>query len=201
MINVILFDLGNVILPVDGWRLAKRLTAFSPLTAEQILTAFNDDPLVHQFETGKMSPDEFFAHIREACRLDKMTFDEFIELFNDIFEEDARVVALIKKLKRNYKLGLVSNTNAIHVQYLQKRYPILSEFDRLLFSNEAGVRKPDPAIYRLALDHFSSKPGDAVFIDDLANNIAGAKEVGLHAIRFQGYEKLTEDLQALGVAV
>lgn len=199
MIKTVLFDLGNVILPFDVMRLANRLTRYTHLSAKQIVDMLWNDYIADNFETGKMSPTEYFNHICQACQFKNLTYDEFLPIFNEIFDEDMTIVDLIAKLKGKYKLGIISNTNAIHVEHITKRYSYLSHFDRHWWSNEAGVRKPNPAIYHLALKHFEVSPAEAVFIDDLHVNIASAKNIGINTIHYQGAETLKMELAKLGV--
>ena len=199
MIKVVLFDLGNVILPVDGHRMARKLTQHSHLTVDEILSHFGKHEVVDSFEKGKLSPIDFFHHIRTSCSLKNLEFDEFLPLFNDIFEIDVPVVELIKELKKSVKLGMISNTNEIHSTHLLKEFELFAHFHKVWFSNDVGMRKPDPAIYQLALSHFNSKPEETVFIDDLEPNVAGAEKVGIKAIHFKNYELLVEELSDVGV--
>ncbi|MCG3206056.1 MAG: Alpha-D-glucose 1-phosphate phosphatase YihX [Elusimicrobia bacterium] len=199
MIKTVLFDLGNVILPFDVMRLAKRLTKHSHLSAPEIVERLWNDYIADHFETGKMSPQEYFVHITELCQFKDLTYEEFEPIFNEIFDEDAEIVALISRLKGRYKLGIISNTNEIHVRHIKKTYSYLSHFDFHWWSNEAGVRKPNPAIYQMALTHFSVNPSEAVFIDDLHTNIATAKQLGINAIHYKGARALKAELAKLGV--
>lgn len=199
MIRVVLFDLGNVILPVDGHRMARKLTKHSPLSQEEILSHFNKQEIVHEFETGRLSPQAFFEHIRTSCSLRDLEYAGFLPLFNDIFDEDSAVIRLIEDLKPKVKLGMISNTNTIHSSHLVESYKLFSHFHKVWFSNDVGLRKPDPAIYQLALDHFKANPEESVFIDDLEPNIEGARRLGIHGIHYKNYNHLVEELDRLGV--
>ncbi len=199
MIKTVLFDLGNVILPFDVMRLANRLTRYTHLSAKEIVDRLWNDHIADHFETGKMSPKEYFEYVSKLCSFQKLLFEDFVPLFNEIFDEDAGIIELISKLKNHYKLGLISNTNAIHVEHIKQTYPYIGHFDRHWWSNEAGVRKPDPTIYKMALNHFLVNPSEAVFIDDLHTNIASAMELGINAIHYKGIEPLKQELTKLGV--
>lgn len=199
MINTVLFDLGNVVLPFDVMRLAGRLTKHTHLSTQNIVDLLWNDHIAANFETGRMPPTDYFAHISAACQFRNLSYEEFIPLFNEIFDEDSGVADLVGRLKNNYKLGLISNTNAIHVDHILNRYPVLSHFECHIWSNKAGVRKPDPAIFNLALSYFSIAPEEAVFIDDLHVNVSSARAIGMNAIHFQGLELLKEELNKLGV--
>jgi putative hydrolase of the HAD superfamily len=199
MIKTVLFDLGNVVLPFDVMRLAKRLTNYTHLSADEIVAFLWNDHIADNFETGKMSPSHYFEHVSLLCQFRGLTFAEFVPIFNEIFDEDFGVAELIASLKKNYKLGLISNTNAIHVAHILENYPVLTHFERHWWSNEAGVRKPNPKIYHMALSYFSVDPEEAVFIDDLHTNIQSARQLGINAIHYKGLEPLKAELKKLGV--
>ncbi|MFN0118108.1 MAG: HAD family hydrolase [Elusimicrobiota bacterium] len=200
-INTLLFDLGNVLLPFDVTRLANRLARFCRLSTNEIIDFLWNDYIANHFETGKMEPHAYFAHITEVCRFENLSYAEFKPIFNEIFDHDQEMVEILHKLKPSYNLGLISNTNAIHVEHILKEYPFLGLFDRHWFSNEAGIRKPDPAIYHMALSHFSISPHQAVFVDDLNENIESARKIGIKGILFQGAPLLKKELNTLGVQI
>jgi putative hydrolase of the HAD superfamily len=199
MINTVLFDLGNVILPFDVMRLAQGLTKHSHLDAKTIVGHLWNPHIADNFETGKMSPAAYFEHITAACEFKNLSFQEFVPVFNEIFDEETGVVEMLGRMKGRYNLGLISNTNAIHVEHMLGRYDFLSQFDQRWWSNEAGVRKPNPEIFHMALAHFGVQPSESVFIDDLQENVEGAKRLGIHAIQFKDVDTLKKSLQDLGV--
>jgi 2-haloacid dehalogenase len=79
------------------------------------------------------------------------------------------------------------------------KYPdMFDRFRDIVVSGDEKMMKPDPAIYRLALDRFGLKAEEAVFVDDNADNVAGAAELGIHAILFTGEPALRAELRELG---
>jgi epoxide hydrolase-like predicted phosphatase len=200
MIKTVLFDLGNVILPFDVTRLATRLKAYCRLSTEEIVDLLWSDEIAHDFETGVMSAEAYFHHVAAACGFVGLSYEKFVPIFNDIFIEDEEIASLIRSLKKSHRLGLISNTNPIHVPHVLKEYPTLQQFDKHWWSNEVGLRKPDPKIYQQALDHFDVEPNEAVFIDDLPTNIESAKKLGINALLYQGAPALKKELSRLGVA-
>ncbi len=199
MINTVLFDLGNVILPFDVMRLAQGLTKHSHLDAETIVGHLWNAHIADNFETGKMSSTAYFEHISAACEFKNLSFQQFIPLFNEIFDPETGVVEMLGRMKGRYNLGLISNTNAIHVEHIVGRYDFLSQFDQRWWSNEAGVRKPNPEIFKMALSHFGVRPSQSVFIDDLQENVEAAKRLGIHGIQFKNVDSLKKSLHDLGV--
>jgi glucose-1-phosphatase len=200
MIKTVLFDLGNVILPFDVTRLASRLKAYCRLSTEEIVDLLWSDKIAHDFETGVMGAEAYFHHVSGECGFIGLSYEKFVPIFNDIFIEDQEIAALIRALKKSHRLGLISNTNPIHVPHVMKSYPTLHQFDKHWWSNEVGLRKPDPKIYQQALDHFDVEPAETVFIDDLPTNIESAKKMGINALLYQGAAALKSELTKLGVA-
>jgi epoxide hydrolase-like predicted phosphatase len=199
MIKTVLFDLGNVLMPFDLMRLADQLARFSRFSPEEILQKIAYNQVAEDFETGRLSPNDYFQFVTHACEFKDLSYDQFIAIFNDIFDEDAAVYELVQQLKTKYKLGLISNTNPIHVDHLRTQYPNLSHFEHLWFSNEAGLRKPDPAIYQMALSKFECTPAETVFIDDFEINVKGALALGIQAVHYKNSEQLKSELVKMGV--
>src|SRR5512136_1982568 len=95
-IEVILFDLGNVILPFNHFRIAERLSQFSQRKEfrdpRRIFSYLFDlqEGMINDFDVGKVSPPDFFRSVKENLHL-SISFDEFVPIWNDIFVEDQEV--------------------------------------------------------------------------------------------------------------
>jgi putative hydrolase of the HAD superfamily len=109
------------------------------------------------------------------------------------------MLAWIPKLKQaGVRLGILSNMPAGVLGYMRPRFPWLAQFDHLTWSCDLGVVKPDPAIYLHTVKKLSVSPDQALFIDNLEKNIAGAEAVGLHTALFENVEQLQGDLGRRG---
>ena len=80
-----------------------------------------------------------------------------------------------------------------------RRFPFLDCFEDILVSGRERLVKPDPAIYRLLLERHGLQPGEALFIDDVPRNVAGARQAGLEACVFESPEALRRDLEKRGL--
>jgi glucose-1-phosphatase len=94
---------------------------------------------------------------------------------------------------------LLSNTNALHIEFLRARYAFPRHVRGAILSHELGLRKPDAAIYRAALKLSGTRPEETLFIDDLKENVAGAAKLGIRTIRFRGAADLKPRLAELGL--
>ncbi len=198
-IEVILFDLGNVILPFNHYQIAEKLAPFSrrqesPDPSRIFAYLFDLHlGLCNEYETGRLSSQAFFDSVRRAFDL-QLSFDQFVPIWNEIFTENREVSDIIRSLKGEKRLGLVSNTNPLHFDYALAHYPVLYVFDRWILSHEVGSKKPDPEIYRKAIDWASVTPEKILFIDDAQRNVEGAAAMGIQTIHFVSVQQLKEEL-------
>lgn len=97
-----------------------------------------------------------------------------------------KMEALLAKLKADgYKLYITSNMDTFHGAQMPE-VPVTRYFDGMIFSGEIGVRKPAAAFFKAALERFSLSPEQCLFIDDLAENVAGAADCGIEGLVFRG---------------
>jgi putative hydrolase of the HAD superfamily len=108
----------------------------------------------------------------------------------------------VKKLRAaGIKTAILSNMPWDMLHHARKTFHWLGDFDCHVFSCEIGEIKPSPMIYRHCLDRLNVRAPEAIFIDDRETNVQGAREVGMHGIRFQSAEQLTKALEAMGFGV
>ena len=198
-IDTVIFDLGNVLITVDELRAADRLAGRTGKTREQISAYALSTPYATNLALGKLTRQQFFEIVARDLAFEG-TYDEFAFIWADIFAPIEPMIALAGSLKNRVQRLLLSNTNAIHMDYVFTQYPFLREFDALLLSYEVGCLKPDAAIYNHAIEKNALTPSRCVFIDDLETNVEGARRVGLQAIQFRDVEQLRAELTKLGLS-
>jgi len=198
-IEVILSDLGNVILPFNHYQIPEKLARYSlkedQADPSKIFSYLFDlhKGIVNDYETGRLSSMEFYQSVRDFFNL-QISLEEFIPIWNDIFTEDHEVSELIRSFKGKKKLGLVSNTNPLHFNYALARFPVLHVFDQWFLSHEVGFKKPAVEIFQKAMDWAAVGPERIVFIDDHERNIKAAVALGMHGLHFTSYQQLKEEL-------
>lgn len=200
-IKAVIFDLGNVLVDFDHMIAARRISAFTDKTPEQIYKLFFDSASTGLFEEGKITPAEFFSEVKAMLNL-KLDFDKFLPIWNEIFflsPRNKQVYALAKNLKNRYKTALLSNVNVLHFDYLKKEFPVFDAFDNIITSYDAGFRKPHPEIYQRALAALKVPASGVVYIDDRPELIEKAQGLGIKSFCFRDVEKLSQDLSSVGV--
>jgi len=157
--------------------------------------------LVPLLETGQIEPDVFHRSICAELGLD-LAFDEFRDVWSVILSSETLIPeSLLESVRQSHRLLLLSNTNAIHFPLVLERCPLLGHFDDFVLSYRVGVMKPDPGIYREAVARAAARPEECVFIDDVEENVAGARREGIDAFRFESSEQLRWELSRRGVEV
>jgi len=197
-IEVILYDLGNVILPFSHFQIAEKLSRFSqriefqnPAKIFSYLFDF-EKGAVNGYEVGKVSSLEFFQSLKEFFKL-SLSFEEFIPIWNDIFLENQEVSQTILSQKGKWKLGLLSNTNPLHFDYVLKKFPILRTFDKWILSHEVGFKKPRVEIFKRAIEWANVTPPKILFIDDMKEHVEVAISLGMQGIHFISAEQLKKE--------
>ena len=140
-IDVIFFDLGNVILPFNHYQIAEKLSRLTqrkefqdPQKIFSYLFDFQEG-IINDFDVGKVTPPIFFQLIKE--HLEPLLFplkQLTIPIWNDIFAEDREVSRIIFSLKGSVQLGLLSNTDPLHFHYILSKFPVMSAFDKWILS-------------------------------------------------------------------
>jgi putative hydrolase of the HAD superfamily len=129
-----------------------------------------------------------------------LTENKFWDAWAMILGKETKVLDVLLDLKKYYKVWLLSNTNPKHISdELDNKYVFPHLVDGAIYSYKVGLRKPDKEIYLKACELAEVKPKESVFIDDLSENISGAKKVGLKGIHYIGIVELNTSLKQLGL--
>ncbi len=194
--EAIIFDLGGVLLNLD---LQKTIDAFRLLgfdnVEEKMARIFKHSTeagaagLFQRYETGRITSAQFRDTIREHAG--RYISDEEIDrawaaMLRDLPPVNIRI---LEKLSASYKLYLLSNTNAIHIETLTQNpgkengFPgLVKLFDKVYYSHILKMRKPDVEIFTYVIEDAGLNAETTLFIDDSAPNIEGAKEAGLMTV-------------------
>jgi len=188
-IKAIIFDFGGVILNIDY---NKTCQAFIDLGVKQFADMYsqkNANPVFEQLEEGKITEEEFYQLFKKSANI-QLTNQQIKEAWNAMllrFRKQA--IQTIALIKNKYSLYILSNTNIIHLQAVNKIYKedvgeglLHDYFDKIYFSHEIGLRKPGKEAYEYVLKENNLSSSETLFIDDSLQNIDAAKALGLQTI-------------------
>jgi glucose-1-phosphatase len=200
MIQVIYFDLGKVIVDFDYAVAGQELLKITPLSLTEVVEVLSDADLILEYETGRLSSREYHRTVCERLLMD-VPMEEFQQLWGSMFlPEPLLSESLLASLKQKYRLVLLSNTNEIHFDYVNRRYPILKHIEEHLLSYQVGCMKPDPQIFEVAIQRAGVSPAEIFFTDDRKENVEAARKAGIQAIQFESETQLIRDMRLLGIS-
>lgn len=200
------FDLGNVLVPVRRSRAVDKL---EPLLPENVRVSLRGDETaldrliagpLKRLETGAIEFDEFGSEAGEALGIDLSEHD-FLTIWCDMFDLNPETTALGTALAQSYGTWLASNTSRVHYEWIVERFPEIRFYRDAALSYELGVMKPDEEYFHRALRKFGIEAHESVFIDDSDPNVQAARRVGMHAVVYREFNQLVRELTALGIAI
>jgi glucose-1-phosphatase len=193
--KVIVSDLGNVILPFNYNTAINKLEIIEKGLGEKFYDFMKSNYDLHRKnERGDITSGEFIK-IMLAALDNKVSAEEFCNIYSKIFVVNEPQVALLADLRKKYKVVLLSNTNKIHRDYGWGDLPFLKHFEKLILSYEVHAVKPEQAIYTAVEEYTQMPPEQHLFIDDIAEYAEAAKRLGWDAIQYLNYNQLVEELK------
>ncbi len=197
--RAIIFDIGRVLIRVDISRAMDGLASGLSLTPQEVWSAIQNDPHWPDWQEGRISPRDWYLHLTKRLGA-SLSFDQFSEVWNRALDPNPiHSESFLENLSRNYRLALLSNTDPIHMSHEEVRFPFFRFFPIRIYSYRVGASKPDPVIYRQALQACKVRAGEAVYVDDVAAYAEAARRLGMAGIVFQSPEQLQSDLRSLGI--
>lgn len=188
MVKNIIFDFGAVLLPIDehlSWKALDELGATHELR--------NQTRHFRDYETGKLTTAEFLEKTRPYFFRKKIFSGDLKQAWNAMLYQplETEKVDFLKSLRRKgFKLFLLSNTNEMHIDAIREtagpflHTQFIKQFEEVYYSYEAGMRKPDEAIFQKVIDDHQLVPEETFFVDDKKENVDAAASLGLHTWHF-----------------
>ena len=181
MIKNIVFDFGDIFINLDKKLFAEELQRIK-ISQESKETL----PILHQYEMGLVSTDEFLTFFEERLNVSQDTLKRaWNSILLDFPKERMRFIQNLSESKK-YRLFLLSNTNDLHISWIQKNWGMELYnafkicFEQFYLSHEINLRKPNNNIYEFVLTSNDLAPKETLFIDDTKENTDAAKALGIH---------------------
>lgn len=193
MIDTIIFDFGDIFINLDKQATIDGLKHLG-------LSSWNEDldQLNISFEKGHISRDAFLLGIQK--QIPNATIDDILMAWNAVLLDFPLYrLEFLQLLSKKFRLFLLSNTDAIHIDHFEQREgasfygDFYQCFEKVYFSYEMGMRKPDAEIYTTLINRHELAPKRTLFVDDKKDNTDAAKALGLHVWNLQvGKEDVIE---------
>jgi putative hydrolase of the HAD superfamily len=195
-LRAVIFDYGKVLTGPPDPAAHDTLVRITGLSSDRLDSLYWADR--QAYDEGKMTGLEFWRKLVDEAGLE-LSESAIAEL--NLWDArmwtrgDSAMLAWQLKIKqRGLLTAIVSNMGDDVHEYMERELDWLSRFDLLVWSYQLRVAKPDPAIYRYALERLGTRPGETLFLDDKAENVDTAAKMGMKGLVFSTVEKLRADL-------
>jgi len=197
VIKAIIFDLGGVLLQDPSADMIRYYTNRLQVNREPFVEALNK--LRDAWHKGHITERRAWEQLTTDLKISSVPEESlWLKGWLHGYKENPGMFALVKQLKQQgYMIALLSNTEPPIMNYLKQKP--FEDIDLYLCSCEVGAIKPEQAIYETMLQRLGVQPQEAVFIDDLAENVEGAMRLGIPSILFCGSEDLKKQFRRLGI--
>ena len=198
--DALLFDLGRVVINIDFGKALACWAGHAGCEPSDLAGRFAPDESYRHHETGKLSDADYFAALRNSLGIE-ISDAQLLEGWNAIFAgEMPEIDALLARAGKHLPLYAFSNTNTAHAAHFPLLYAdVLKHFREIFLSSSIGLRKPDAAAYDHVVKAIGVPASRIVFFDDVAENVEGARAVGIHAVQVTSSADIAEALAALGI--
>lgn len=195
-----LFDLGNTLIKLAYERVLENICRDAAVTRDELIEILEAPGGYRDMERGAVSFWEFYELLREKTGY-RGSMRDFHAVWSDFFDGTIPGVEdLLDRIRAQYRVAFLSNSNEVHAEAIPKTFGTLfRKDDRFVFSHRFKVAKPDPEIFRRALEVIGALPQHVVFVDDLIENVVAARSVGITAFQFIDTPTLERELIADGL--
>ena len=181
--DVLFWDLGNVLIHVDPLRACRTATQGDEAAARRLLERLIHSRSQEAFETGELTPEAYHRRLVEQGLID-LDYPAFCAAWVDMFTPITESLALLEAIHRQRPCWLLSNTDALHFESIDRRWAVRRLLAGTILSYEVGARKPQRAIFEIAVARAGVVPDRAGFIDDVTEHVTAARALGIDAVQF-----------------
>jgi putative hydrolase of the HAD superfamily len=198
-IKALFWDVGGVLLS-NAWDRSQRDAALEHFKLDEEEFSDRHEMVVSSFERGKIGLDDYLDRT-VFYRNRPFSRDEFKQYIFSLSQPNSEALALAQQLAASgkYLMGTINNESHDLNLYRIEKFGLRAIFSLFISSCFVGLRKPEPDIYRLALDTTQKAPEECCFIDDRSINLEAAKRLGMHALEMDNVPQLREDLRKLDI--
>jgi epoxide hydrolase-like predicted phosphatase len=196
-IRAVVFDIGGVLAITPDPGVSQLWETRLGLPAGELGTRLHD--LWAGGSVGAITEHDVHYAIKDRLGLDQQQLTAFVA---DLWREclgtaNTGLIEYARQLRPRYRTGILSNSFVGAREREQAAYGFEDLVDEIVYSHEAGMSKPDPRIYALACARLGVRPQEMVFLDDADQHVAGAREAGIHAVRYYDNAQAIEQIGQL----
>jgi len=195
-IRAVFFDLGGVILRTEYQAPRQHLAERFGMDYEDIDKIVFGTASAARASIGEITEEQHWHNVMKVLKFPAAEYKRVATEFFGGDVIDLTILNFLRSIKPKYKVGLISNAWSGLRSYIE-REKFDDAFHHMIISAEVGVTKPEAKIYQIALEQFQVKAKEAVFVDDVLENIEACGKLGMQGIHFKDPESALRQLKAL----
>ncbi|MFH6781773.1 MULTISPECIES: HAD family hydrolase [Methylobacterium] len=201
-IGLVLFDLDNVLYDYNRRRRAERLSAITGIAADHISAAIWDSGLERLGDAGTLPRDAYLQAFGDRIGF-PVGLADWLDARRAAMSPNGPMLALVERLRASVGVAILTNNPELLTDHVDVLCPELRPLfgDRIYASASFRAAKPDVTCFQRCLAGLAVEPSAVLFVDDLPENVAGARAAGLHAHHFTSVEGVRRELAARGMAM
>jgi epoxide hydrolase-like predicted phosphatase len=195
-IRAVFIDFGGVIVRTEEKGPRMRQAERLGMTSRDLEKIIFESESSQRASTGEIPEEAHWQAVADALGVNRQESDKITAEFFSGDRTDATLLEFLRSLRPERKVGLISNAwSGLRAFITSQRFEDV--FDEMIISAEIGLMKPDPRIYRLALEKLGVQPEESVFLDDVLVNVEAARSLGMTGIHFTQPDKALDELKQL----
>lgn len=190
-----LFDLGNTVIKLAYERVLENICRDATMKRDALVELLEKPGGYRDLESGAVTFPDFYDFIADKTGY-RGSLREFQSIWADFFDGPMPGIEdLLDRVRERYRVAFLSNSNEVHAEVIPRKYAALfRRDDRFVFSHRFRCAKPDPDIFRRALEVIGALPQHTVFVDDMIENVIAARAVGMKAYQYRDALSLADEL-------
>lgn len=200
-IRAILFDFGGVLYNTPDRRWMQQWQNRLGLAKDELISSIvaspEESPYVQAIMEGRIPENDMWSKLAQRWRLSPLLVRWLKRSTMNRKRLNTAVVSFLGGLRPAYRTGILSNAGSEARQTFIATFGFDRLVDEMIISAEEGVAKPDPRIYRIALERMGTEAQETVLVDDLAVNVEAARLFGMHAVQFVNAPQALAEVRAI----
>jgi len=190
------FDLGNTVIKLAYERVLENVCRSASMKRDALVELLEKPGGYRDLESGAITFTDFYEFLCDKAGY-RGSLREFRTVWADFFAGPMPGIEdLLERVRERYRVAFLSNSNEVHAEVIPRKFAALfRRDDRFVFSHRFRCAKPDPEIFRRALEVIGALPQHTVFVDDMIENVIAARALGMKAYQYRDALSLTEELE------
>lgn len=194
-IRAVFFDIGGVLVRMENHDKRHEWEARLGVPREYLTRLVFDSEIAARAMTGEVPEEAIWKYVAETLGLSDEQLPQFHSDFwaGDLLDTD--LAQFMQTLRPRHKVGIISNAWSDARRVLDRKFNLGSYVDDAIYSAEVKLAKPDVRIFRLALERLDVRAEEAVFVDDVLENVQAAQSLGMKGVQFKSTEQTIHDVK------